>query len=169
MGKIVFIIMCLMGASALAASAYPPGFNAQGWAQLEARAVASGKRIDTDNGTYLVMSHIVPGDISKSHVADYFSVVGSYAGPRQFLTDHVEMVSENWQLKNGNFDIDQWQYVITTDGQLFESAHNYLVETPSGRVLDDESLSKTQQQSLQTLAARLRNWYRWMTPKINLM
>ena len=136
---VLFPVLLQVSAQASAGSV-PPQFDAQKWSALVAAAAASTDSMDTDYGQFRSLTRITPLSTDKPHQADYFSAVGypdSESG--RFSVMYLSAVSETWAIDaNGNWDVDQWIYQLTTEGELASVAHYHLVEQPDGRVLGDD-------------------------------
>ena len=100
-------------------------------------ASQSEEVLHTPYGDYHVLKHIEPADVTQTHDAEYFSVVGGmYKG--KFYADHVSMVSENWVREGNIWNIDQWLFTVTLTGELVRASHNTLREDDNGTVLPSE-------------------------------
>ena len=101
-------------------------------------ASQSEEVLHTPYGDYHVLKHIEPADVTQTHDAEYFSVVGGmYKG--KFYADHVEMVSERWvHTTHDVWNIDQWLFTVSLTGELVRASHNRLHEDDNGTVLPSE-------------------------------
>jgi len=162
--RMIFSLVLLLSSSLAFASSpmtVPKDFDSAKWQALMARAGVQGQEMDTQFGVYKSLTSDVPADTTKAHKSDYYSVVGGMGDGGVFHVDHVEIISENWQInKDGNWDIDQWQYVVTTAGDVQEFNHIHLVETPSRVVVTDDNVTVTEQAALVNLTLLLNQWYK---------
>ncbi|MCB9027325.1 MAG: hypothetical protein H6625_13470 [Bdellovibrionaceae bacterium] len=114
----------------------------QSWQKLVQKIVKEGEVLNSEYGTYLIMSEITPNkpdlDQDGNHINNYISLVGGFSPPSSsnFFLSHVEAVWENWQLDaDGNWKVDQWLFKLTENGDLLSARHYSLVETKQRRVL----------------------------------
>lgn len=152
----------LMSATCALAGNTPPDFDETKWTKLLDRIVEHGTPMETDEGHWRILSHVVPDDRAKPRHADYISTIGSYDAAGEYVPGVVSDVSENWQIKDGNWDIDQWHFLVLTTGELIWVEHNHLVETMEGRVLDYQSLptgAVSDPVELQHWGQVLEQWY----------
>ena len=141
--RILALSVCLGIASSLNAwaSDVPPGFDPAKWQQLVERIVQKGAHMDTDDGAWRSLTSIVPADPTAPHLANYISTIGGYDSSGTYVAEEVSQVSENWQIdSNKNWNVDQWIFQVSLEGELSQLAHNTLIETIDGQVLDDHSL-----------------------------
>lgn len=153
LGLALSFMMVNLGGDAFAANV-PPGFDAAKWQQLIAKVIKNGTAQDTPDGTLMELSNIVPNDLTKPHHADYISALGGRDSSGNFGVAEMYDVSENWRIQNGNWNIDQWIWTISSEGDLLAISHSTLVETMDGLVLSDDSVAT----GAVTDAAELAHW-----------
>lgn len=111
-------------------------------------------------GDYLFVQNIEPEDTSKSHRADYFSLVGGHDDEGIFRFGRVEIVSEDWQLNvDGNWIIDQYLITVSLDGQVKRATHVDMIQTKDRHVLKHESQSLDHATATAQWTNILDGWY----------
>jgi hypothetical protein len=139
----------------------PPGFDAVKWKALQDQVAKVGVRSDTPHGTYVTVMEIIPNAPTEAHHADYFSVVGGVNSNGTFIAGHAEDVSENWQINSaGDWDVDQWLFVVNLMGDVTLSLHYHLMENKAGDVLLHDPLPATEAECLDAWNTRLGVWYK---------
>ncbi len=130
-----------------------------GWEQLVQYAIAKGERVDTNIGTYCILTDLGGKSMQEPHIGNYFSVIGGGQGD-QFGIDHTEVIWENWTLNSdGNRNGDLWQYVLTRDGQVRHFMHSELIEDQTGTVLSQKYFDTPDQERDAKLVYVLQGWY----------
>lgn len=145
------------------AQADAPVFDKAKWDRLVANAATHGEEMIVDRGVeYRSLSKIVPADLENTHSANYFSTVGYTNEKNEYVPGYVSVVSENWVLNaQNNWEIDQWLYLISLDGNLRGIWHNFLIETKVGSVLEYKSLPVEgidQPSSLDNWSKKMGEW-----------
>lgn len=109
------------------------------WNSLLNKITSEGRVIDSYYGVYMSLSN--HEQVQDGYLADYISTVGGYDNQGQYQYSHVELVSEDWSTNaDGNWDINQWIFVIEKDQSMRRAAHIHLVEDPTGGILVHERL-----------------------------
>lgn len=134
--------------------------NQRNWNKFLDIVEHTGKILEAQYGDYLFIESIDPEDKSKSHYANYFSLVGGLDSNGKFHFNRIEVVSENWQLKeDGNWHIDQYLFRLSPDQEIMSSMHIDMVQTLTHTVIKHDYIEMDEVQSKQEWA-RLRNdWY----------
>lgn len=142
----IFIAAALFVLSHTTAQAFeiqglPPQFDAQKWQALVDQAAKSPDVMDSQMGQFRILTRMTPNDPTQVHQADYFSVIGyPTTDGSSFSVMSVSAVSETWDIDaDGNWDVDQWIYRLSAEGELTGISHNRLVETQDGYVLRYDS------------------------------
>lgn len=157
--KLFFSLVILL-AGITAQAAIPSDFDSGKWTILLNRTVAQGQGMQTQYGDFKTLTRIAPNNEQAAHTADYFSLVGGTDTDGVFHAGHVEVVSENWQIdQNGNWDIHQWQYVVSMNGDVTQYAQVHLVEKQNREVVSDDYIPTTDAQALTNLSLLLKQWY----------
>jgi hypothetical protein len=103
--------------------------------------VQKGTSMQIDGYEWRTLSSVVPADSSQLHRANYISTIGAKDSTGVYGIEELSDVSENWQIdSNGHWNIDQWIFEISDEGELTQVSHNTLIETLDGQVLDDQAL-----------------------------
>lgn len=133
-------------------------FAARTFDELVQHAVAHGTITDTQVGSYYTLQDLQPNDRSVAHQAEYFSVVGQELSGT-FKPHHLEVVSENWRIDaNGNWDVEQWGFVVSLSGVVTRFIHNHLVEQRDGIVLIYDRIPTTSAESESAWQKLLQMW-----------
>jgi hypothetical protein len=133
------LLSLLMSLSAHAGD--PTGLDPVKFTALVQLAAEKGTIFQGDNYDLHALSRLTPADTASTHLAEYFSAVGSVDPFGKFVTSKVSSVQENWvKQPNGNWDIDQWIWSSDLEGRLLHVGHYRLQETESGSVLGDDAL-----------------------------
>lgn len=133
-------------------------FAAQTFDELVQTAITKGIEMPTEAGTYRTLERITPNDRAIAHRAEYFSVVG-WNIDGEFRADHLEIVSENWKIDaDGNWDIEQWGFVVLLNGKTIRFMHNRLVERQDGRVLIYDGIPTTTAEATAAWDQLLQMW-----------
>ncbi|MNJ96773.1 hypothetical protein D3C87_145060 [compost metagenome] len=163
--KTWFFAMTMM--SSVAAGAATSQVTALGnnpkWEALLGEMIFKGDRTETQNGYYMTLTHQValPAPAEGHHV-EYISTVGYYDHTGIYQPMRVEAVSETWRIdRNGNWDIDQWLFVISIAGDVVRGQHVHLVETRTGSIVEYDYLRTTEEEQLQQWKGISDNWYLW--------
>lgn len=134
------------------------------WNSTVAKAITDGDPIQVNQWTIKVLSAIVPNDENVDRTADYFSVAGLTDRYGNFHPDHVSIVSEVWELKNGDeWNITQWLFKTTLDGSLTSATNRMVVKKTSGRVLDVVNYPHgglDSEEVIESYESILSNWYK---------
>ena len=102
-------------------------------------SIQKGQRVDTEVGTYLVLQSETKDQAITTK--EYFSSVGGYDESKVFHVGQVEAVLEKWILdKDGNSVIDQWDFTVDIQGDLVQSNHYLMTETPEHQIIADKDL-----------------------------
>ncbi|MBL7556913.1 MAG: hypothetical protein JNM24_13905 [Bdellovibrionaceae bacterium] len=134
--------------------------SSKNWNKILDSVQKTGKLLESPYGDYLYVEHIEPADTAKPHVANYFSLVGGYDINGVFQYAHIEVVSENWQISgDGNWQIDQYLYRITTGGQIQTSSHVDMIQTKDRVVLKHEIMNFDEAAAKSNWQRILNNWY----------
>ncbi len=134
--------------------------SAQNWNKLLDIVQKKGQTLETEFGDYVYVEHIEPMDKSLPHIANYFSLVGGKDAVGQFTFGRIEVVSENWQLdKNGNWEIDQYLYRISPDGEIISASHVNMVQAKDRQILKYDSAGLDEVASKANWQRILNNWY----------
>ena len=161
MKLIVFALTTMLTASAFAAP--------MSWSELVQHAAITGAAMDTQFGTYHTLTRLEPNDAAVAHTADYFSTVGWTNSNGEYSPARVEIVSENWRIDAaGNWDIDQWGFVIALDGTVQRVMHNRLVEDRFGSVLSYDAVATTADEFSAKWASLGESWRNGVTPATKL-
>lgn len=141
----------------------PPGFDAAKWDKLVNYIFEQGEVNNIPAGELRSLKSIKPEDTSKSHHAEYLSLLGNYTNFAQYIPQDVSAVDEDWQTTDGkNWVIDQWHYHVTPAGDLVDVSHQRIVED-DGRVLDYQVIPVgpvTDAEQLKKWADKLEQWYK---------
>jgi hypothetical protein len=140
MNHVLVVILLVCSGNAWAGNT-PPDFNPAKWQQLVDKIIQKGAHMDTDDGAWRSLSSTVPADPTQAHLSNYISTIGGYDSSGTYVAEEISDVSENWQIdSNKNWNVDQWVLQISDAGELVQLAHNTLIETMDGQVLDDRAL-----------------------------
>ena len=146
--------------SAVLTTDIPGGFDTTAWSKWLDTVVKTGVPSEMPNGIYLTKSRVEPTDTTQSHQSDYFSAVGTFAADGTFTTGHLEVVSETWVIaEDGQRDVDQWLFVVSTEGDLTRTLHMHVVETASNQVLQDDVVPSTADEAMAKWIGQLNSWY----------
>lgn len=133
------------------------------WDSTVEKAINDGDPIQVNQWTIRVLSAVVPNDENVDRTADYFSVAGFTDQNGIFYPDHVSIVSEVWELKNGDeWNITQWLFKTTLDGTLTSATNRLVVKKTSGRVLDVVNYPHgglDSDEVIESYEGILNNWY----------
>lgn len=130
------------------------------WEQLQQHITLHGAKADSDWGLYMTLKNRVLLGTDGSYQVDYLSGVGGEDSNGVFHIGHLEDVSEVWRIDpNGNWDIEQWQYKVTVDGELQFFAHYHMIEKPNGIVLSQEGLPTSDPEFIHKWSELLEKWY----------
>lgn len=153
----------LATATSAVTSAVTPSatFEPMRWEKLVGHAVQNGSPMEGPHGlTYLVLTIRVPDDTTVDRTADYFSAVGGYDRSGNFGVARAEVVSEVWSTdRDDNWNVEQWQFVVSSSGELRTARHAVMVQTKLGRVLDYKTLRTTPDEDNASWARKLQAWY----------
>lgn len=132
--------------------------SAADFASLAKKAAAEGTVLDSGMGEYRVLERLTPNDKTVSHYAEYFSAVGGqFSG--KFYIDHIEIVQENWVKEENNlWNIDQWLFAVTVDGQMVRYNHHVLKETIDGTVVAFDTPQSSDKDAQTEFSAFLSRW-----------
>jgi hypothetical protein len=161
--KAVLLSICLFlgyGAYANDFSLHSSEIQQQNWSKLLNIVEHTGKILESPYGDYLFVEHIEPNDTSVAHVANYFSLVGGRDTDGKFHYSRVEVVSEDWQINaDGNWQIDQWLFRISPEGQVLSSSRVDMIQTKGRVVLKHESTALDEQTQTIQWQRILNGWY----------
>jgi hypothetical protein len=136
----------------------PADFDAAKWDKLVNKIFEKGEVANIAAGELRYLKKIVPEDTSKSHHADYLSLLGNYTNMAQYIPADVSAVEEDWQTENGeDWVIDQWTYHVTPAGDLISVSHQRLVEH-NGQVLEYKEIPVAADQ-MDMWSDKLNEWY----------
>lgn len=159
---LISILILSLSNLALAANT-PPSFDSAKWQALISEVVAKGTAMETEDGSWRTLTRIIPADTTKSHEADYLSTVGGVDSNQKYFPSIVYDSYEDWQLdQSGNWNIEQWEFTISVDGELLAIAHNKLRETKDGEVLGSDELptaGPSDAGDLKFWGQKLSEWY----------
>lgn len=112
-------------------------WDASGWDRLVSAAIQSGESQTIDGyAEFRFLSRIEPNDMTQPRVAQYFTVMGASAGD-EFNIGGIWIIREDWSINaDGDWEVDQWIYTSKREGALISEAHNWMKQSPNGRVLD---------------------------------
>lgn len=163
MGRKFLVVLVLSLFSIFSSAAVPTNIDSQKWNELLNQVQLNGLSSSYPNGVYLSVSSIVPNDPSKDHQADYLSTVGSVDENGNYIPHHVEAVSETWKLDaEGNWNVDQWIFVVGIDGDIQTVYRRELVKTPEGMVTKLETISTTPEEEHTKWSDLLIQWFNQM-------
>lgn len=135
------------------------------WDLLTSKVTTEGFQQDTGYGIYSTLTAITQIDDLGSHQADYISGVGGFDQNDVFVAGRFELVSEQWMKDaNGNWDVDQWLFRVSVEGELDWGARYRLVETERGNVISHDAIPVTAGELAQALERQLQQWYRRTQP-----
>lgn len=153
------MLLCAFCFSVAAWAGKPVDFDPNSWKSLLDHASQNGERRDFANGSFLILSRVVPEDPNVTHQADYFSLVGSFGMDGEFRRNRAEAVSESWVLRpSGLWEIDQWLFVLSLDGTVGMKLHRHLVRTEDGLVRQADSVPTTEKEYMDRWNALLKAW-----------
>lgn len=141
--RTIFIFIALVFLSIVSAQAkYPTNFDQAAFQTLLDRTIQTGRHQHLDSFDWRVLERTTPADTSIDHQIDYYSAVGGLDHLGKFGVFEVQVHTEIWT-KNaeGNWDIEQWQWVSSNQGELRDVDHWLVAETPSGTVLGFQQLN----------------------------
>jgi hypothetical protein len=160
--KHVVLALALSFSANVFAANKPANFDAVKWDKLVNKIFEKGEVTNIPAGELRYLKQIVPEDASKSHRANYLSLLGRYTNLAQYIPTDVSAVEEDWQTENGvDWVIDQWTFHVTPDGDLISVSHQRLVEH-DGQVLDYKEIpvgAADQPEQMQRWADKLNEWY----------
>jgi hypothetical protein len=159
--QLLVLSMCFLSVNFAFASTTASA-SADQWNQLVNETVQKGTDAVYGDSDWKILARVVPGDTSKPRQADYFSTIGGVGPDGKYLASAVSVVSENWQITNGNWDVDQRIYNLTINGDLIQVNHNHLMEKMDGTVIGDDSLPVGKITDADVLAEwnkKLAEWY----------
>lgn len=158
----VLALALLFSANVFAANK-PADFDAARWDKLVNLIFQKGEVANISAGELRYLKKFEPEDTSKSHRANYLSLLGNYTNMAQYIPSDVSAVQEDWQTDNGvDWVIDQWTFHVTPAGDLTWVSHQRLVEH-DGQVLEYKEIpvgAPDQPEQMQRWADKLNEWYR---------
>lgn len=133
----------LMG-SAILLSLTSSADSLKEWQDLITQVVTEGKLLENELGNFIYLETITPNDKNADHIASYLTAMGGFNADKSFTVSHTQAVWENWQTNaDGNWEVDQWMFKISNEGEITESFHYILVEKKNNHVLRHESVPTT--------------------------
>ncbi len=138
-----FLTLCLFFFAVTARAEIPVKLSADAnFEKLVQLSVEKGQRLETEGGTYLVLSFISfikdENGISRH---EYFSSVGGYDETGSFQVGHVEVVAESWSLDaSQNSIIDQWIFISSSSGAITDAKHFIVTESQKHQILSETEL-----------------------------
>jgi len=121
--------------------------NMEKWADLQVHIEENGELMETQFGDYLALSDVNPNDRDQARIANYISLVGGMSQEGKFYSSRLEAVWEDWKFdEENNFRIDQWLFVISTDGRVIGHSRSILVLTKTGRYVKSEYPNTTDEE-----------------------
>ena len=159
--KHVALVLALLFSANVFAANKPADFDAAKWDKLINKIFEKGEVANIPAGELRYLKQINPEDMSKSHHANYLSLLGNYTNFAQYIPADVSAVDEDWQTENGvDWVIDQWHYHATPAGDLTEVKHQRIVEH-DGQVLDYQEIpvgAADQPEQLERWSKKLTEW-----------
>ena len=153
----------LIAMSAFVSLAQAESLIVMDWESTVEKAINEGDPIQVNHWTVKVLSAVVPDNENVDRTADYFSVTGITDSYGVFHPDHVSIVSEVWELKNGDeWNITQWLFQTTLDGSLTSATNRLVVKKTNGRVLDVVNYPHgglDSDEVIESYESILHNWY----------
>ena len=158
-----FILISFVGITSFARTTMPQ----QQFQELTRKVVETGTATQVVGSVYLTVSEISNLPDANSHQADYVSTIGNYDKTGVYHFNRVEIVSEKWhRTEDGRWDIDQWLFAATPQGESSFIRHVHLVRTVSGTVLIHETIPSEEKEEQTQWESQLNQWYtRLLTPK----
>lgn len=154
-----FLIALLLSFQVTAWAGFPTDFDPQQWNRLVDTTAEKGEMSHYANGTLLTLSRIVPNDLTKTHQADYFSLIGAIDINGDFRPDHAEAVSEAWVLNAKDvWEIDQWIFLMDLSGNVRKNLHRRIQRTQDGMIRGADTIPETEAQSLAQWNLLLKSW-----------
>lgn len=152
----------------LTVSAAAPGLDVEKFEALVNKTLTEGTVLESVYGTTVYLARIVPNDTGKPRSADYFTaevvVANGQVIPRRF-----DVVSENWTINaDGNWEIEQYIFLITTSANLEKVTHQRVIETPDMHLIRVEQIPVPSLEDPAVVAAlkiRMDAWFQWMETK----
>ncbi len=137
LNAILILSFSLLSFSSTQALAQQMDLSKESWSQLVRNILQNGTDMDSYDGTYRTLSYFHPTDKDQTHWAKYISAVGAQDLEGQFHAWKYHAVFEHWVLNEKNqWEIDQWLYVLNTQGQIQRIGHYFLKEEKDGHVLE---------------------------------
>lgn len=139
-----------------------PGFDLEKWNVLMHRVIHDGNQVDLSDGVVKTLSRIEPPVTTLSHEAHYVGVSGSLASEGKFYPRKIYFSSEIWERSDDLWNIDQWSYSLSVEGDLLTVFHTSLVETVDGGVIRYEDVPTggiSDPSVLERMGAMLKSWY----------
>lgn len=165
MGRKFLVVLVLSLFSIFSSAAVPTHIDAQKWNELLNQVQLNGLSSSYPNGVYLSVSNIVPNDPTKNHQADYLSTVGFVDENGNYIPHHAEAVSETWTLDTeGNWNVDQWIFVVGIDAGIQTVYRREIVKTPEGMITKLETISTTSEEEYTKWSDLLNQWFNRMPP-----
>ena len=133
------------------------------WQKLVSQAVSSKiTQQDSSGNEFHSLQRLTNTDPAVTRTANYFSAVGHTEADGSFTSNHIDIVSENWQVgTDGVRHIDQWGYSLSLDGQVTFVMHQVFSESADGDVLTDEEPAVpalTDSALLSQVNAKVQEW-----------
>lgn len=154
---VTFLLVSLVGITSFAQTSPPP----QTFQDLTKVIVETGSPTETFGGLYLTLSERSQLPEQGAHQADYISTVGRYNADRKYEFGRVEIVSEQWRpTKQGRWDIDQWVFTASPDGEVIYARRVHIVETANGTILIHETVPTLPEEEQLQWNLQLQNWYK---------
>lgn len=128
------------------------------WAPLTTKVIAQGEPTETFAGIFMTVRNI-QNLAENSYHARYYSAVGGYDDAGKFNAGHLELVSEKWTLSKDNiWNIDQWLFSLSLEGELHFVRHYKMQQTLDGTVLGHDNQTIKPGEDLQQLKGLHQHW-----------
>src|SRR5262249_16926853 len=104
------------------------------WNKLINNAVQNGHRAVVSAGyEYRTLTRATSDDETKPRTMNYFSTVGGKDSQGVYQIGNESLVSETWTIDaQGNWNIDQYIFVTTSETEAYQYAHNVVTEKQDG-------------------------------------